>query len=130
MIARLAAVAAGVWLMFSPAVLGYGDPAAVNDRIFGPIGASFAFVAIWEVVRPLRWGTLPVGAWLVFAPLVLGYSSPEPIISSVVAGATMAVAAFLGGEIRESYGGGWLTLLPSREVPPADGRSVPAPDRT
>ena len=130
MIARLVAIAAGVWLMFSPAVLGYGDPAAVNDRIFGPIGASFAFVAIWEVVRSLRWGTLPVGAWLVLAPFVLGYSSTDAIVSSVVAGIAMALSALLGGEIRESYGGGWLTLLPDRDVPPAGVQPEPAEDRT
>ena len=111
MIARLVAVAAGVWLMFSPAVLGYGDPAAANDRIFGPIGASFAFVAIWEVVRALRWGTLPIGAWLMIAPFLLGYDALGATISSVVAGGTMAVTSFLGGETRQCYGGGWRSLL-------------------
>lgn len=120
MIARLVAVSAGIWLMFAPAVLGYGDPAAVNDRIFGPIGASFAFVAIWEVLRPLRWGALPAGAWLVLAPLILGYDTTGAIVSSVAAGMVMAVSAFFGGATRAAYGGGWSTLLPGRDVPPAD----------
>lgn len=118
MIARLVAVAAGVWLMASPAVLGYGDPAAINDRVFGPIGAAFAFVAIWEVVRSLRWGTLPAGVWLVLAPLVLGYDDAAAVASSVITGSIMAGTAFLGGETRQRYGGGWVTLLPGRAVPP------------
>lgn len=117
MIARLAAMTAGIWLMFSPAVLGYGDPAAANDRIFGPIGAAFAFVAMWEVVRPLRWGTLPVGAWLIVAPFVLGYGTVPATVSSVVAGLVMAAAAPVGGQRRQLYGGGWRTLLSGRRVP-------------
>jgi hypothetical protein len=114
MIARLAAVAAGIWLMFAPAVLGYGGVAENNDRIFGPIGAAFAFVAIWEVLRPQRWVTLPVGVWLVAAPLVLGYDDTGAIISSIGAGLVMAVSAFLGGDVTASFGGGWRSIAPSQ----------------
>lgn len=117
MIARIVCVVAGVWLMFAPAVLGYGDPAAANDRIFGPIGAALAFVATWEVVRPLRWGTLPVGVWLVVAPFLLGYDAGTAMVSSIAAGMVMGVAAFLGGQTRQEYGGGWKVLLPSECVP-------------
>lgn len=109
--ARVAAILAGVWLMFAPAVLGYGDPAAANDRIFGPIGAAFAFVAIWGVLRSLRWGTMPVGVWLVVSPFVIGYGIPEATVSSVLAGAVMMATAPLGAEVSESYGGGWSALF-------------------
>jgi hypothetical protein len=112
-IARLAAVAAGIWLMFAPAVLGYQGVAENNDRIFGPIGAAIAFVAVWEVVRALRWGTLPVGIWLVAAPLVLGYDHGAAAISSVAAGVVMAGSAFLGGDVEASFGGGWRSVFPS-----------------
>lgn len=115
MIPRLFAVAAGIWLMFAAAVLGYGDPAAANDRIFGPIGAAFAFVAIWGVIRALRWGALPVGAWLMVAPFVLGYGSLGATISSTVAGAVLVLTAPLGGEIEQSYGGGWKVLFTGRD---------------
>jgi hypothetical protein len=116
-IARLIAVAAGVWLMFAPTVIGYGDPAEANDRIFGPIGAALAFVAIWEVIRPLRWGTLPVGVWLILAPMVLGYDVAGAYLSSIGAGLVMVATAFFGGEIKNEYGGGWSSLLPGRDVP-------------
>lgn len=115
MIARIVAVAAGVWLMFSPAVLGYGDPAAVSDRIFGPLGASFAFVAIWAVTRSLRWMTVPVGLWLVAAPFVLGYDDIGPAISSVLSGVVLAGTAPLGGEVQSEFGGGWPALIGRRE---------------
>jgi hypothetical protein len=117
MIAQIVAVAAGIWLVASPAVLGYGDSAAANDRIFGPIGASFAFVAIWEVVRSLRWATLPVGLWLILAPFVLGYPDVAAVVSSVLVGLVFSVTAFLGKETRQVYGGGWTTLRPSKRVP-------------
>ncbi|REK23973.1 MAG: hypothetical protein DWQ40_01655 [Actinobacteria bacterium] len=118
MIPRFATLFAGVWLMFASEILSYGDPAAANDRIFGPIGASLAFVAIWEVVRPLRWGTLPVGLWLIAAPFALSYPTTSSVVSSVIAGAVMAVSAFLGSDIGHKHGGGWSTLLPNRDVPP------------
>ena len=114
MIARLVAVAVGVWLMFSPAVLGYEGVAANNDRIVGPLGAAFAFVAIWEVMRPLRWATLPVGIWLVAAPLILGYDDTGAIVSSVVAGLVMAGSTFLGANVDASFGGGWRSIAPSQ----------------
>jgi hypothetical protein len=120
MIPRLLAVAAGIWLMASPAVLDYGNPAMDNERIFGPIAGAFAFVAIWEIARPLRWATVPVGVWLVISPLVLGYDSASAIASSLIAGIVMIGTAPFGGERRERYGGGWSTLLPGRGVPPAD----------
>jgi hypothetical protein len=113
MIARFVAVVAGVWLMFAPAVLDYGGSAATNDRIFGPIGASIAFVAIWEVTRPLRWGTLPVGCWLVLAPLVLGYDDAAPAVSSAAAGAALAVTAFFGGATESTFAGGWTEIRPA-----------------
>lgn len=114
MIARLVAVAVGIWLMFAPAVLGYAGVAADNDRIVGPIGAAFAFVAIWEVMRPLRWVTLPVGIWLVIAPVVLGYDDAGAIISSIAAGVVMAGSAFLGGNVDPTFGGGWRSVAPSQ----------------
>jgi hypothetical protein len=118
-IARIVAVAAGIWLMFAPAVLGYEGVAETNDRIFGPIGAAFAFVAIWEVLRPQRWVTLPVGIWLVAAPLVLGYDDTGAIISSIVAGLVMAGCAFLGGGVNASFAGGWGSIAPSQWRRPA-----------
>lgn len=54
MLPRLVTIAAGLWLVFSPAVLGYGDPAQFQDRIAGPVIAAVAFVAIWEVARAVR----------------------------------------------------------------------------
>jgi hypothetical protein len=110
-IARVIAVVAGVWLMFAPAVLDYGDPARSSDRIAGPIAAAFAFVAIWEVLRPLRWATVPVGVWLVVAPVIL-WSPPRAAVASAAAGVVLIVTAWFGGEVGHRFGGGWTTVMP------------------
>lgn len=118
LVARVVAVATGVWLMFAPWLLDYGDPAATNDRIIGPIAGSFAFVACWEVLMPMRWPTVPCGAWLVAAPLVLGYGDPLAWISSVVAGSVFVLTAFVGADLRHEFGGGWRSVRPKAWTSP------------
>lgn len=108
--ARVLAMAAGIWLMASPAVLGYADHAtAASDRIVGPIAAAASFVAVWGVVRVLRWVTLPLGLWLLVAPWVLG-SPVEAAVSDVVAGAVFVATALVRGKVDSRFGGGWSSL--------------------
>lgn len=111
MIARLPAVAAGVWLMFSPDVLGYGDPAHTDHRAVGPFIGSFAFVAIWEVIRAARWAALPLGAWLIVSPFLLGYAGGAAMVSGMAAGAVTVASTFFGPGDRSRYGGGWRSLF-------------------
>lgn len=108
--ARLVAVATGIWLMAAPAVLGYADDvAATSDRIAGPIGGSLAFIAIWGVCRPLRWGTVPVGVWLVVAPWFLGFPG-DATLSSVLAGLVLLGTSLVRGNVGAKMGGGWSAL--------------------
>ena len=107
---QLAATALGLWLMAAPSVLGYGDPARMNDRIVGPIVASFAFIAVWEVTRSLRWVNMLLGAWLIVAPWILDFGSAATINSSIVALCVMT-AAWTGGSISQSFGGGWWSMV-------------------
>lgn len=115
--ARLVAVATGVWLMCSPWLLDYGDPAATSDRIVGPIAGSFAFVACWEVLTAMRWPTLPCGLWLIVAPLILSYDDPLAWVSSIASGLVLAGTAFVGDDVRTKFGGGWRTLRPGTAPP-------------
>lgn len=111
--ARLAAVAAGVWLMFAPAILDYSDPARSNDRIIGPIAGALAFVACWQVVTAVRWATVPFGGWLVIAPAVLGYDDVGAWCSSIAAGLLITLTAFVGDDVSDQFGGGWRSVRPS-----------------
>lgn len=107
--AQALATALGVWLMAAPAVLGYAGVVADLHRIVGPVAASFAFVALWEHMRPLRWVTLALGLPLVVAPWVLG-TGPAATANSVVVGLLLGGLAFARGRVEESYGGGWSVL--------------------
>lgn len=117
LIARVITIAAGVWLMFAPAVLGYGDPAAANDRLVGPTVAGIAFVSLWEVVRSLRWAALPLGVWLVVAPFVLGYGPVAPIISSIVTAIVVIASTPPSPADPSRYAGGWRSLLSDEKAP-------------
>ena len=114
--ARLINFFLGLWLMAAPALLGYmGTPAEVNDRIVGPLVASFAFVAIWEITRGLRWLNLGLGLWLAAAPFLLGawvqdWSFPATI-NSVLVGFLTAALSLVPGKLKQSFAGGWRSLF-------------------
>ena len=113
--AQLASCLLGVWLMAAPAVLGYGDPARTSDHIVGPLAASFAFVAVWQVTRSLRWANLPLGAWLLVAPWVLGYEL-VPLLNSSAVGLLLMGLACVRGKVTQRFGGGWASLLPQHQT--------------
>lgn len=112
--ARVLGVMLGVWLMVAPAVLDYAGPARVNDRIVGPLVVAFAFVAIWEVVRPLRWVNLALGLWLVVAPWALGYEL-VPTLNSTAVGLLLIPLSTVRGKVEQRFGGGWSSLLKGDE---------------
>jgi hypothetical protein len=116
---HLLAALAGIWLMAAPAVLDYADPARANDRIIGPIVASIAIIAVWEIGRPLRWVNVILGAWLLIAPWLLGHP-PDARWNSLAAGALILALSLAKGKHTHQVGGGWTALW--KGVPP-DGRS-------
>ncbi len=109
MIAAILATLLGIWLMAAPAVLGYGGVAATNDRITGPLVATFAWIAISAVMRPLRWAVLAVGAWVALAPVVLGLSGPARL-NGVATGILLVALALVRGRIHDRFGGGWRAV--------------------
>ena len=111
--ARIASALLGVWLMAAPAVLGYVGPARTSDRIAGPVAATIAIVAIWEVTRPMRWANLVIAVWLVIAPAVLGYHLAAAI-DSIAVGVLLAALTFVRGTVRQRFGGGWSALIRPR----------------
>ena len=100
----------GLWLMAAPAVLGYADPARTNDHIVGPLVATVAAIALWEVTRPMRWINVALGLWLLVAPWVLGYGEAGVTLHSFAVGAPLALLAPVRGRITQRFGGGWSSL--------------------
>ncbi|WP_026370315.1 SPW repeat domain-containing protein [Kallotenue papyrolyticum] len=108
--ARWVNLALGIWLMAAPAVLDYGPPASINDRIVGPLVAAFATIAMWQVTRGLRWLNLLLALWLLVAPWILGYPIAREVANSLVVGTIMALASGVRGPIKHRVGGGWRAL--------------------
>ena len=120
--ARIINVAVGIWLMAAPAVLGYGGTvAADHDRIVGPVLASLACIAIWEVTRSLRWLNLLIGGWMLLAPWVLGFPS-DATVNSSVAGVMVVCLSLVRGRLTHRFGGGWSSLVRTRSAPPTAPR--------
>jgi hypothetical protein len=100
----------GLWLMASPQVLGYGGAARINDLAVGPIAASIACVALWQVTRSVRWANLGVAAWLVLSPLVLGHV-PAAAANSILSGLALGGLSCVRGRLTHRMGGGWAELF-------------------
>ena len=96
--ARLIAAALGGWLIASPAVLGYSGAAESNAQAVGPIVVGASLIAVWQVMRPLRWVEAVVGSWLLVAPWILvKWYEALPTANSLAVGLALAGLAFLGG---------------------------------
>ena len=110
--AQIINTALGIWTMAASAVLGYGGALRTSDQIVGPIIATFACCAIWQVLRSWRWVNLPLGAWLIAAPWVL--SSPiDAAINGGIVGAAVAALSCVRGRTPTRFGGGWSVLWTS-----------------
>jgi hypothetical protein len=100
----------GIWLMAAPAILGYDGPMRTNHYIVGPLGASCALIALWEVTRPVRWGNLALGLWLLIAPWIFS-STWVVLLHSSLVGLLLIACSCVGGKMNpQQFGGGWSTL--------------------
>lgn len=118
---RLVNAALGIWLMAAPAVLGYGAPAATNDRIVGPAVATFGIVAMAGATRPARWGNTVFGAWLLVAPWLLGYATWTTRLNDVLVGAVVIAVSLVRGRVDDTFAGGWSSLWSCRELHDPEG---------
>lgn len=103
----------GLWLMASPSLLEYSDPARSNDWIVGPVAASLSVIAISKITRGLRWALLPLGLWQLLAPWALGFSS-TPVLNATGTGLLLLACLALSRPATARAGGGWRSLLPGR----------------
>lgn len=113
--AHVVTAALGFWVIAAPGVFGYGDPAQTNDHIVGPLVATFAVIAWWQVTRGMRWVNVLLGVWLIAAPWVLGYDAAPAQINSVIAGAAIAALSLVRGKRDKPFGGGWGALIRSNK---------------
>lgn len=101
-------IAAGVWLLAAPFLLGYGAvTAAVTNAII--IGLAVLGMAWYRTANPakatgLSWTNAALGGWLVIAPFVLGYSATTAAVANdIIVGLIVltlgAVSAVAGNKL-------------------------------
>ncbi len=127
--ARIGSTLVGIWLMAAPALLGYGAPAEINDRIAGPVAATFAIIAISGVTRPLRRVNTATGLWLLVAPWLLGYGGGVQTLNDMVAGALLLLFSLVKGTVDSRFGGGWSALSNSPHARHATADSLQRGER-
>lgn len=110
MIGGCAGFLIGIWLMASPAALGYQGIWSFQDHIAGPLAASVSIVSLASATRPWRHALMFIGLWLpIFA---WGTRAPwQPLWSELLSGAALIVLAALPAPRPHRRGGGWLALL-------------------
>jgi hypothetical protein len=112
----------GVWLMASPAVLGFDGAARVDALAVGPLLAAAGIISLSAITRGIRWLAVPLGAWLVLAPAWMPHTAASAV-NSVVVGALAAGLAFLPVRNDERFGGGWRALWTSSDARDAGARA-------
>lgn len=100
----LASAAAGIWLMFAPAILHSQGSAADSDHLVGALVVTFAVIAMAEVGRALRFVDVLFGAWLIAAPWLLSGTTAGATWSDVLAGAAVIGLSIPRGAVRQRYG--------------------------
>ena len=110
--ARGVNVLLGIWLLFSPSVLGYADAgtASTSHLIVGPLIASFAVIAVAQTSREARWINLLLGAWLVLSPVFIGHP-PVALANGIAVGMAVALLSLVEGAKPDRVGGGWRAVF-------------------
>ncbi len=100
----LASVALGVWLMFTPSVLGSAGMAAHSDHLFGALIVTFGVMALADVGRALRFVHMLFGALVIAAPWVVNGATSGSRWSDLVAGVLVLLLSIPRGAVGERYG--------------------------
>lgn len=109
--ARMATFLLGAWLAAAPDVLGHEGAARTSDQLIGPIAASFAFVAAWQVLSGLRWVAAAAGVWIVISAVALAPGAAAAT-NELLVGLGIVLLSLLPMPRSERFGGGWRALRP------------------
>lgn len=100
----------GLIVMIAPDVWHFNSFASHHNHIVGPLVITFAAIALWEVNRTMRLFNIITGFWLIFSPLFITFSTTGLNIN-IFAGIIIVALSIFKGQIKNSYGGGWRSLL-------------------
>lgn len=109
--AHLVVVLLGLWTAAAPAVLGLAGAARTNAEIAGPLIVTCAMMALWDVLRGVRWMNMLFGSWLILAPWILAYGVGVALLNSSASGLLVTALSLVKGTANaKSFGGGWRVL--------------------
>ncbi len=97
-------VGIGVWLMFTPSLLGTQGSAAHADHLLGALIVTFAVMALADVGRALRFANVLFGAFVIAAPWLLQGATGSSRWIDLGAGAAVVLLSFARGTVGEKYG--------------------------
>lgn len=100
----LLAAGLGVWLMFTPAVLGSSGAAAHSDHLFGALIVTTAVLALADVGRTIRLLNVLFGAWVIAAPWILGGATPASRWGDAIVATLVILFSLPRGPVHERYG--------------------------
>ena len=100
----VACTAVGLWLMFSPAILGTRGSSADADHLLGALVVTGSVILFAEVARPFRWLNGLLGIAVSAAPFFTSGSNVVSITNDVVAGLLVIFLNLRRGPILERYG--------------------------
>mgnify|MGYP000282923632 FL=1 len=95
---------AGIWLMLSPAALGYNNALADSDHTAGALIITFSVIAMGEVSRAARFFNIVLGAWIIIAPIALGFPSFVSLVNEILCGLILILLSFRKGRVVNDYG--------------------------
>lgn len=100
MLARVANVLIGVWLLVLPLVVSHTDVAARNALVVGGLLVVVGLVALF-VLPAARYISAALGLYLIAAPFIWSYALITPMLASLFLGfATLGIALFPSHPVR------------------------------
>ncbi len=99
----LAAIAIGIWLMFTRLTLGAEGGMANADHLIGSLVVTTSVIALAETARPLRLLNIGFGTALMITPFAYGASAVQ-IIAGLAAGVALIALSFRRGPVKNRYG--------------------------
>jgi len=101
----VASLALGIWLMFTPAVLGTRGELAMSYFILGPIVVAISVLAFAEVLRSVRYVNILCGLLLILGPWLVPHVCMKCCIAtSWIVGFLILILALRRGKISGKYG--------------------------
>jgi hypothetical protein len=98
-----AAMAVGIWLLFTRLTLGADGAMANADHVIGSLVLTVAAIACAEVARPVRFLLVPLGGALLVTPFIHGADGVQTV-ASVACGLALIALSLYRGRLQERYG--------------------------